>query len=1036
MAKVSLRGYITEIDHLIDNNQLDEAIAHCIHILSSYPKHGDTYRLLGKAFLERQRYRDAADMFMHVLAIFPDDFVAHIGISIVREEQSDLDHAIFHMERAFEVQPSNTAIQDELKRLYGKRDGVIPTKIRLTHPALARLYSKGDLNQQAVGELRVALNESPVRSDILAQLAELYTKENQTTDAIETCNKLLERLPYCFGALTVLTRLLPGTPFAQDVPMYKSRLDELDPYNAFKSSITQPLSEVSDDAVSIEPLIWSPDTQMTVNMVDWASSMGINLVEPQEYDPSMILTKPSDSVNPRVSDIPTEPKIRQPKSSSSPVGTPANELPKWMEAAGWSKSDQSADNYPEPSESEQHISKEPSKKTDKLRSPADTTSLEDSPTPEIYSKLHTTDAVLDTFESDLSPATPTVPDDSDTQEPATSLSPGAIPKWLRSIAPPEYLDNKPQPDQPVLSVSKNTNDEAFSSIFPTNETTKLETEPPASTMAESDANFDSVAKDRLSTDVSPGDEEQILSRTDKFSSSAAIESQIDIEGALKNTEVADSTVENIKRDIPEPVIPSDDTSHDIDPFANLRMSFQPEESHTGSSETGPLQSGAAQLPVESDEQADNSVIPPAEEIPDWLRTLAATTEKTEPSPDETTRDKLPAWLQDFEQKIDEQPAAPSPFTMPPIKEAPTTELQSDRLTPDIVGPSEVPMQEEINPIEEASKEKQPHDMTSPPPQAPFSTEDSNKVTTPETTNEDEERPAWLSKLIGIDDIELPTSAPSREKPEEAGSYSGVPENLDDIPGATQAAWIMDVVASKDSEGQVSEEKVLEEQVSEAPPVPEPTIEETAPKPQPVVVPEEIITSEPGDGETVPDLSLIVEGLQAAWMSEHVEDTDIFKSITPDDTDSSKQGSISDETIVIEPVEDQQSKDAKAQPEKAEPIIEKNIETEAAAPLPVTKQKQPRVTRHTPVPEVIPPDDILKDARKAFSHGVVDESLDRYVELINRNRLIDNVIEDLDAMSSAQPDDSYIWQTLGDAYTRRNKLDLALSAYHKAEDLLK
>ncbi|MGA9396827.1 MAG: tetratricopeptide repeat protein, partial [Anaerolineaceae bacterium] len=724
MAKVSLRGYIIDIDHLIDNNQLDEAIAHCIHILSNYPKHGDTYRLLGKAFLERQRYRDAADMFMRVLAIFPDDFVAHIGISIVREEQSDLDHAIFHMERAFEVQPSNTAIQDELKRLYGKRDGVIPAKIRLTHSALARLYSKGDLNQQAVGELRVALNESPVRSDILAQLAELYTKENQTSDAIETCNKLIERLPYCFGALTVLTRLLPGTPFAQDVPMYKSRLDELDPYNAFKSSITQPLSEVSDDSVSIEPLIWSPEAQVAVNMVDWASSMGINLVEPQEYDPSMILTKTSDSVNPQISDTPTKPKIRQPKSSSSPVDTPADKLPDWMEAAGWSKSDQSADNYPGPSESEHHIANEPSKKTDKLHSLADTTSLENSSTPEIYANLHSTDGVSDTFESDPSQGTPINHDDSENRDSATDLSPGAIPEWLRSIAPPEYLDNKPQLDQPAISVSKNTSDEAFSSIFPTKETTNLKTEPPASPMAESDANFDTVSKDRLSTEVSSGDEEQILSLTDKFIASAGNESHRDMEGDLKKNGIADSTEENIKLDIPEPVIPSDDISHEIDPLANLRMSFQTDESQTGLSVTGPVQSVAPQLPAESDEQADNSAIKHAEEIPDWLLTLAATTETTEPSPDNTSRDKLPSWLQDFEQKIDEQPASQSPLTMPSIKEAPTTELHPDRLTPDIVGPNEVTMPEEIYSSEEESKEKQQPDLTSPPPHTPLSTDNS------------------------------------------------------------------------------------------------------------------------------------------------------------------------------------------------------------------------------------------------------------------------------------------------------------------------
>ncbi len=49
-------------------------------------------------------------------------------MSIIRGEEENLNAAIWHMERAFEVQPSNQAIQDELKHLYGRRDGQEPTK--------------------------------------------------------------------------------------------------------------------------------------------------------------------------------------------------------------------------------------------------------------------------------------------------------------------------------------------------------------------------------------------------------------------------------------------------------------------------------------------------------------------------------------------------------------------------------------------------------------------------------------------------------------------------------------------------------------------------------------------------------------------------------------------------------------------------------------------------------------------------------------------------------------------------------------------
>jgi tetratricopeptide (TPR) repeat protein len=105
MAKVSLRAYNREIETMIDRGQLDEAIAHCHHILKTFPKHLETYRLLGKTYLESKRHGDAADIFLRILASVPDDFVAQVGMSIIRDEENKLDDAIWHMERAFETQP-------------------------------------------------------------------------------------------------------------------------------------------------------------------------------------------------------------------------------------------------------------------------------------------------------------------------------------------------------------------------------------------------------------------------------------------------------------------------------------------------------------------------------------------------------------------------------------------------------------------------------------------------------------------------------------------------------------------------------------------------------------------------------------------------------------------------------------------------------------------------------------------------------------------------------------------------------------------
>jgi len=96
-----------------------------------------------------------------ILSVFPDDLLAHAGLSAIHEENRELDKAIWHMEQAFETQPSNQTIQDELRRLIGKRDGSEPSKIRLTRGALIRMYAKGELYQQAISRNPISATGIP-----------------------------------------------------------------------------------------------------------------------------------------------------------------------------------------------------------------------------------------------------------------------------------------------------------------------------------------------------------------------------------------------------------------------------------------------------------------------------------------------------------------------------------------------------------------------------------------------------------------------------------------------------------------------------------------------------------------------------------------------------------------------------------------------------------------------------------------------------------------------------------------------------------
>ena len=67
MSKENIVSYtIKEIEEMIDQNQLNDAVAHCKHILQFFPKNISTYRILGKSYLEAKQYKETAESFHSV----------------------------------------------------------------------------------------------------------------------------------------------------------------------------------------------------------------------------------------------------------------------------------------------------------------------------------------------------------------------------------------------------------------------------------------------------------------------------------------------------------------------------------------------------------------------------------------------------------------------------------------------------------------------------------------------------------------------------------------------------------------------------------------------------------------------------------------------------------------------------------------------------------------------------------------------------------------------------------------------------------
>jgi len=252
MQKIPLRVFYKKIEELILNQQSDAAISRAKFLLEKYPKNIAVYKLLGKAFLEKQEFDFANTIFEKILRVEPDDFVSHIGISIIAESFGNLEKSLNSMRRAYELEPSNESLQTEIKRLQEAKDGVAPDQVRLTRGALIKMYSRSQLVEQAIAESRLGIQESPNRIDYKIHLASMLFSSGMKIKAIETCTDIINTLPYCKPALIILYKSIAPLDKTSDSTVYKIRLAEIDPYFSFIKPETKSVDDIPDIAIMVE----------------------------------------------------------------------------------------------------------------------------------------------------------------------------------------------------------------------------------------------------------------------------------------------------------------------------------------------------------------------------------------------------------------------------------------------------------------------------------------------------------------------------------------------------------------------------------------------------------------------------------------------------------------------------------------------------------------------------------------------------------------------------------------------------------------
>jgi tetratricopeptide (TPR) repeat protein len=1017
MAKVSLRIYNREIESLIDKSLINEAIAHCHHILRTFPKHLATYRLLGKAYLELKRYNEAVDIFSRVLMAVPDDYVSHVGMSIIHDEERKMDEAIWHMERAFESQPSNAAIQGELQRLYGRRDGMEPPKIRMTRGALAHLYVQGELYPQAIAEIRAVLDQEPDRADMQVLLAHAYFRGGQKADASEMCAQLLKRYQYCFDANRIMVDLLPSTAgVAESTQVYRMRVGEMDPYATFAKGSVFQSHEVADAAINLERFEYKGEEEPAAPA--WAPALGLG----------------SGAVAATAASFSEPDWLKSGSSLETPQQTsePTDEIPDFLRQAGWGES--SAPEQPTSIFDEEPANSNltPAELPDWLRGqvPVESTPSP-APQPEPAPAMEVPEWLLDAPQKEEHAQAGDAPAwlKEASQTPDESAQTGELPDWLKGTqqsAEPEQMDNTAG----WLS--------------------GLESTPPPTEPTQADAAphwLDELDNNKQPVAAEPADIPDWLSGAEDKQAQETTDTPDWLKGiASEDKEFSEATpsVENLGSTAEE----QDEAVAWLESLA-AKHGAKPEELVTDPnkrSEKPPEWVSQAQT-LESSSQtpaaAVESLGSTAQEQDDamaWLESLAA---KHGAKPEELVTDpdkrseKPPEWVSQAQSIGESQPEQKPEIVKNALNigEQFFAEFESASSSTPVKDETKDWLEDLVKEDERLERSEIPEWLSDAQP--PQDTGGQFEFKQQESEAQKSDLPNWLSD---IESDTAPQAVTGQSMSE--GDLANWLNSLDDEPGLpfesmpTPDSILFEaqskpVIKSKRSEP-VEEKSDLPDWLSD---VDSQTVEANDEREESPIKPAESLPS---------------------WLQE--TDEDMGTNFDDDDTPPWRHRELweSEEApppaptspTDWHPLEPQQT-EAKSRPKQEVQVDEANKPFVPPPPQPATQpvvasipQPSTPAKKKVGLPARKQPTEsanaivALNQAKNELERGDIPAALAHYGKLIKRGKHIEETIRDLTESIYRYPVEVGIWQTLGDAYMRVNRLKEALESYNKAEELIR
>lgn len=228
MADVLLQECVTQLRERVHAGQYSDAFTLGQHILHYFPKHIDTYVVLAQASLESDDLAGATDLFRRVLSADPENVLALAGMALINEAQDKHDEALWYLERAYEIQPTNDELRRELVRVRELYYGTSAERLELTSGALARIYARQGQYTSAINEFRRVLRAETKRYDVRVALAESLYRAGRTNEAAQVAQSIMADAPYSLKPNLILGALWSENAVPEG-QQYLSRAYALDP---------------------------------------------------------------------------------------------------------------------------------------------------------------------------------------------------------------------------------------------------------------------------------------------------------------------------------------------------------------------------------------------------------------------------------------------------------------------------------------------------------------------------------------------------------------------------------------------------------------------------------------------------------------------------------------------------------------------------------------------------------------------------------------------------------------------------------------